>query len=226
MSGRSNLGFVNGSIVGHYRTAAISGLMTGVAANAPIFAARYVPTNPNYRAVLQRLRLQFAIVTPFTAAQEVYIAAYKVHGWSAADTGGSALVLTAPNAMLNDIADIAPSMTINVSTTGALTPGTRTVDANPFLVALGAQIFTASSTTTQAAPFAEEYVLNSDQQYPFNMQGNAALPQNSGGGNAYGPEGIIVQNAILLGAAGTVRFSAEMEWVEYDASTSLGGAMA
>jgi hypothetical protein len=223
--GRSNLGFVSGAIVGHYRTAAISGLVAGAAAGSTLFSARYAPSNANYRAVLQRLRIQMAIISPFTAAQEIYLAAFKVHGFSAADTGGTALTLTAPNAMLNDIADIATSMSINVATTGALTAGTRTVDAQPFLVALGSQTFT-TATAVQAAPFAEEYVLNSDQQYPFNLQGAASLPQNSGGGTAYGPEGIIVQCGIALGAGGTVRCSFEMEWVEYDATTNVGGSLA
>jgi hypothetical protein len=221
---RSNLAFVSGSIVGHYRTAAISGLVAGVAAGGTLLSARFAPTNTSLRMVLQRLRMQMAIIGAFTASQELYCAAYKVHSWSAADTGGTALVLTAPNAMLNTIADVAPSLAIQVAGTGAITAGTRTVDANPFLVALGAQTFT-TATAVQAAPFAEEYVLNSDQQFPFNFQGNAALPQNSGGGNAYGPEGFVVQSGIALGAGGTVRYSFEIEWCEYDATTNLGGVM-
>jgi hypothetical protein len=220
---RSPVGFLSNSIVGHYRTAAISGLVAGVAAGGTILSCRLAPPlgpYQYYRALLQRLRLQMAIISPFTAAQEINCAAYKVHGWTAADTGGTALTLTAPNAMLNDIADSAPQMSIQVAGTGAITAGTRTVDSNPFLVCLGAQTFT-TATAVQAAPFSEEYVLNSDQQFPFNINGAAANYENIGA--SYGPEGIIVQNGILLGGGGTVRFSFEIEWLEYDGISNVGG---
>jgi hypothetical protein len=220
---RSNLAFVNGAITGHYRTAAVSGLVAGAAAGSTLFSARLAPTGTAQyiRAVLQRLRMQMAIISPFTAAQEIYCAAYKAHSWTAADTGGTSLTLTAPNAMLNDIADNAPQLAIQVATTGAMTAGTRTVDSQPFLVALGAQTFT-TATAVQAAPFAEEYVLNSDQQYPFNING-APTANWQGIGNWYGPEGIVVQNGIALGAGGTVRFSFEIDWCEYDSTSTVGG---
>jgi hypothetical protein len=215
---RSPLGFLAGSITGHYRTAAISGLTTGLAANAPIFSFRNA--NSGYlRVLLQRLRMQMAIVTPFTTAQEITCAAYVARSFSSADTGGTNLTLTGVNATLNSISDIACSATARVSTTGALTVGARTVDTQPFLYLPGAQLFAASSTSTQAAPFVEEYVLNSDQQFPLNLQGGALW---QGVGNYNGPEGIVVQNGIAMGAAGTVRFAFEIEWIEYDATTNVG----
>jgi hypothetical protein len=165
--------------------------------------------------------MQMYITVPFTAAQELSCAAYVARSFSAADTGGTALTLTGQNAVLNSVSDIPCSATMNVSTTTALTPGTRTLDVQPFLFCPGSQLFTATSTTTNATPFVEEYVLNSDQQWPLNMQGGA-LWQNIG--TFTGPEGIVVQNGIAMGAGGSVRFVFEIEWVEYNAETNVGSA--
>jgi hypothetical protein len=215
---RSVLGFLAGNITGHYRTAAVSGITTGIAAGATIFTFRNASAG-YIRCLLQRLRMQMSITVPFTAAQELYMAAYVARSFSAADTGGTALTLSGVNATLNSIADAPCVATMSVASTVALTPGTRTLDAQPFLFCPGAQLFTASSTTTNATPFVEEYVLNSDQQFPLNLQGGA-LWNNVG--NFAGPEGIVIQNGFAMGAGGSVRFVVEVEWIEYDARTSTG----
>lgn len=215
---RSPLGFLSGGITGHYRTVAATGITTGLGANAPIFSFRNASTG-YIRCLIQRLRMQMSITVPFTAAQELTCAAFVARSFSAADTGGTALTLTGANATLNSLADAPCTATINVATTAALTPGTRTLDTQPFLYCPGAQLFTASSTTTNATPFVEEYVLNSDQQFPLNLQ-SALLYQNLG--NNVGPEGIIVQSGIAFGAGGSARFVFEVEWIEYDARTNVG----
>jgi hypothetical protein len=220
--GRGNLAFLSGAIRGHYHISAASGLTTGIAAAGTLFSARMAGTGAAQyvRALIQRLHIQIALVTPFTAAQEVQAAAYIAYNWSAADSGGTALTLTAPEAMLNDIADVPPTMAINMATTAALTAGTRTLRANPFLVCAGAQDFAASAETGQEGPFSAEYSVTSNQEFPINLQG-AALWQ--GLGNAYGPEGIVITNGILQGAVGTARILVNMDWVEYDAATNIGG---
>jgi hypothetical protein len=219
--GRGNLAFLSGAIRGHYHISASSGLTTGIAAAGALFTARMAGTGTAQyvRALIQRLQIKIALVTPFTAAQEVQAAAYIAYNWSAADSGGTTLTLTAPEAMLNDIADVPPTMVINMSTTAALTAGTRTLRANPFLVCTGAQNFAASANAGEG-PFSAEYSVTSNQEFPLNLQG-AALWQ--GIGNAYGPEGIVITNGILQGAAGTARILVDMDWVEYDAQTNIGG---
>jgi hypothetical protein len=228
MRGRSPLGFLAGVPTGHYRTVVVSGLMTGIAAAGPIFAARMAGTGANQyvRALIQRLKITLAPVTPFTAAQEFSCAAYRASGWSAADTGGTAVTFTAPTAMLNDIADNPPVLAINVAGTGVITAGTRTLDTQPFLACNGSQLY-AASTNAGVGPFSAEYVLQSDQQFPLNLQGTTlwqAGVASQSTGTAYGPEGIVIQNNILMGAAGVARLVVEMEWVEYNASTNLGVA--
>lgn len=220
---RANLAFLSGGVTGHFRTTALSGLTTTIAAGATVFSARFAPAAPNIymRALLIKFSIRAQIVASFSAAQELAYSAFVARNWSAADTGGTALTLTAPNAMLNSISDIAPQMAIQVAGTGAMTPGTRTVDSNPFIYCAGAQVTTGAALTSAVATLAEDYVVGSDQEYPFNMQGNATPFQALG--NGYGPEGLIVTNNILMGTGGTVRLAFEMEWIEYNAGGAPGG---
>jgi hypothetical protein len=196
--------------------------MSGIAANAPVFAARMAPVAPNIylRAIVIRFSLRVQIVTAFTNAQELAYSGFVARQWSAADTGGSTLTLTPPNAMLNSIADAAPQLSILVASASALTAGTRTLDANPFIYAAGAQVTSAASLNSAVPVIAEDYLINSDQEYPLNLQGTLTPWQSLG--NGYGPEGLVIQNNVLLGAAGTVRMAVEMEWVEYNAQTAPG----
>src|SRR5271154_7188438 len=179
MSGRSNLAFT-GPIYGHYRVAALSGLTTGIAAGATIFAARMAPsaTLPSVitrRALSYRFKMTGLLVTPFTAGQEFSASAFLAHQWSAADTGGTALTLTAPANELNSLADIAPSLQIQVAGAGAMTNGTRNVDVNPFLWCAAAQ---QGALPLLGLPFTAEFGLQSDQQYGANLQGTLTPFQN------------------------------------------------
>lgn len=223
---RSNLAFLAGAITGHYRIAALSGLTTGMAANAPVMAIRMAPAaaQPSsiyLRALIIRFSLRVQVISPFTAAQELAFSAYVARNWSAADTGGTVLTLTAPNNMLNSLSDAAAQLSIQVAGVGALTAGARTLDSNPFLYVAGAQVTTAAALTSAVGVLAEDFLINSDQEYPLNLQGTATpWQQTQTGVAAYGPEGIVVQSNIAQGAGGTVRVGAEIEWVEYNSQTA------
>jgi hypothetical protein len=175
------------------------------------------PSSIYLRALILRFSLRAQVVTPFTAAQELSLSAFIARTWSAADTGGTVLTLTSPNAMLNSLADTPPQLSIQVAGTGAITAGTRTLDANPFLYVAGAQTTTAAALTGPVAVLADEFLVNSDQEFGINLQGTLVPWQSLG--NGFGPEGIVVQSNIAQGAGGTVRVAAEIEWVEYNAQT-------
>jgi hypothetical protein len=212
---RSNLGFTSGNFTGHYRVAAISGLTTGLAAGADVLSFRNSSTG-YVRCALQRLRIMMNLVTPFTAGQEFSLSGFFARSFSADETGGTALTMTTTNATLNSVADQPSAATIRVASAGALTPGTYTLDAQPFIYCPAVQI---AAIPTVINPFEEDYSVGSDQEWPFNMQ-SALLWQNTG--NNVGPEGFIVRNNILQGAAGVVRMAFEIEWVEYNAQTAVG----
>jgi hypothetical protein len=211
------LGFLSNPPLGHYRIAVPTGLTTGLTANAPIFAARWNSTT--IRALITRLEVQAVLVTPFTAAQEITVAAYYARSWTAADTGGTSVTLTTPFNQQNSIADVAPIVTMNVATTAAITAGTRTLDGNALLWTSAAQTLAAAS----AGPLFtyDIFELNSaDSQFPLNIQGANALWQ--GIGTATGPEGIVVTCPVAQSAGGTVRYVIEMEWLEYNITAAVG----
>lgn len=201
---RGTIPFLTGTPVGHYRLAAVSGLTTGMAANANIFMARWGGVTA-VRPLILRFKVSAAIITPFTAAQEVSAAAFIARGFTAADTGGTSLTLTGANNVQNSLADVASSAAIMIAGAAANAAGTRTLDANPFLYMPGSQPLAAANAV--GGPFSAEFALQSDMQFPFNLQNAQAAAANV--------EGIIVQVPIAQGAGGTVRYAVEMEWVEY-----------
>lgn len=202
------LPFVNGTIVGHYRVSIATGLTTTLLAGDPVFSARWTSA-AGIRAALLRLKVQANIITPFTNAQEVAAAATVARAWTVADSAGSAVVLTGSNAMQNSLADAASIAQLRVSGAAALTAGTRTLDANPFLQLSNSQLLAAA--TAAGVPYAAEYGVSSEMQFPFNFNSIAPLQ-----------EGFVVSNAILQGAAGTVRYIIDMEWVEYQGAANVG----
>jgi hypothetical protein len=199
----------SGPLLGKFRVAAISGLVTGAAAGATLFSARFAPTT-FVRAIISQLRLKSQIITPFTAPNEFTLAAYVARSFTASDSGGTAVLPTGLNNLLASISDSAISPLTNftdirVATTGGLTVGTRTLDANPILVLPAAQL--------AASPVSQSYnetdlEANSDQRFALNLQGQT-------GGTATNAEGIVVTSPIAQGAGGVVRFVFEIEWYEY-----------
>lgn len=203
---------VNGPINGKFRVAAFTGLTTGIAANGAIFSMRLAGTG-FYRAVVTDLRLKAQIITPFTAANEISAAAYLVRSFTASDSGGTSLL---PAGLNNYISSVDPPFTttvtdLRVATTGALTAGTRTIDAAPILFLPAAQI----QATASAAQGYFETALSptSDQRFGLNLQGAT-------GGTAANAEGLIVTLPVAQGAGGTVRYAIEIEWVEYTTNSA------
>jgi len=77
------------------------------------------------------------------AAGQGYIDAVFARAFTAADTGGGVLTITGNNAKRLTGMDTTLLSEARISTTGALTPGTRTLDAQPF----GGVAFTVSTAT-------------------------------------------------------------------------------
>lgn len=199
--------FVNGTVVGHYRISVATGLTTGLLALDPIFSARWSST-AGIRAAILRLKLQANIVTPFTNAQEVTAAATMARGWSVADSGGSVVTLTTINNQQSTSSDVASIAGMRIAGAGALTAGTRTLDANPFLQLSNSQLLAAA--TAAAVPGTAEFGVNSEMQFPFVVD---TVAQN---------QGIVVNVPVAHGAAGTVRYIVDLEWIEYSATGNVG----
>src|SRR5271168_3261529 len=163
---------VSGPILGHYRIALISGLTTGLGANAIIFSARWA-TTLNLRGAIQRLKVTAQTITAFTAAQEIQVAAFLASGFTASDTGGTQVLPPAgQNSLLqvNEVAQASVFTDIRIATTTALAAGTRTVDTTPFLAAIGAQELAAAGAAENVI-IADYDAATSDQRLPIILQG-------------------------------------------------------
>lgn len=209
---------VSGPIQGHYRIAAFSGLTTTLAAGAILFAARWA-TTANLRAAIQRLKVTAQIITPFTSAQELQIAGFLASAFTASDTGGTAI--TPPPAGQNSLIQVvegaqASQFTdIRIASATAVAAGTRTQDTLAFMGGIAAQLLAAASAA-QNIIVADYDAATSDQRMPIILQGGGPTTHGSSTNVAANAQGIEVVNGILQGAAGTVRYLVEMEWLEYN----------
>lgn len=198
---------------GAYRVAAVSGLVTGVAAGATLFSMRWSPpAAPSIGMVklcaIQRIRAKWRTVAGFTAAQEVGLAAYVARSFSASDSGGTGVNLAGPNHEKR--VGIAPPAGVQVggmpasqmadmriANTGALTNGTRTPDAQPFMQDVYAEL--AAAATVGKGRFDVDFGNVDQPGFPIILSAN---------------EGVIVTNTVLMGAGGTARLIVEVDWLE------------
>lgn len=216
---------VSGPILLHGRIAAFSGLTTGLAAGAILFAARWA-TQQFLRAAITRLKVTAQIVTPFTSAQELQVAAYLCSAFTASDTGGT--TITPPPAGQNSLIQVAESSIasawtdLRIASAAAVAAGTRTVDALAFAGGIGAQLLAAASAAENLILL--DYDVSSDQRWPVILQGGGPTSHGSATNVAANAQGFELQSPVAQGAGGTVRYLVEMEWLEYywDSAEVLG----
>lgn len=114
--------------LGHYAVAARTGLVAaGAAANSEIFHARW--SDATRFAVIYDMWLdEFDNTTGFTAGRFQFDL-MMARVWSADGAGGTALTLTGDNQAMRASMGASLFGAIRVATTAALTPGTKTLDA-------------------------------------------------------------------------------------------------
>lgn len=106
---------------------ASTGLITGIAANGAIFSFRNMSAN---KIVFEKLGINFVLTTAFTTPQRLEFAVLMQRAFIASDTGGTQIAFTGNNTK-SDTTLLAPSnVDCRIATTTALTPGTKTPDAN------------------------------------------------------------------------------------------------
>lgn len=169
---------------------ATSGLLAGASANTAVFSLRNTGTN---LILVHRLQVGFITTTAFTTAQGLTYAAYKATGFSASDSGGTALYTAGQNKYRTSFTNIASAPDIRISSTAALTAGTRTLET----VALG---IAGGSSTAVGTSLPPTGLLTHDAgDYPV------VLAQN---------EGIIINNLVAMGAAGVINLHVNIEFSE------------
>lgn len=109
-------------IGGHYRTILTTGATTGIAAGGALLSLRW--TNPDRALEINRIRAWATIGTVFTTAQENSIDIARVTGFTAADTGGTAIDLVESCRKNRSNMKASAIQSLRVAGAAALTPGT------------------------------------------------------------------------------------------------------
>ena len=191
---------------GGYSLCAVSGALTGVAAGTAtaghLWVARWAPTIGvgNYApqfALLQRLRARWFTILGFTAAQQIGIELFQLRSFTANYSGGTAQTLTTPNQKSRTNMPASAFADIRIGTTGALTAGTQTLDAQPIRRTAFAEL--AAAATVPKGQM-ELFLSREDlERYPIVLAAN---------------EGLMIRNTVLMGAGGTAELDVEMDWLE------------
>lgn len=172
------------------QTGALAGVATGT--TGLIFSLRNASANP---IMVRRVGVGFITTTAFTAAQMIGFGLIVGRNWSVADSGGSALTLTGNNAKHRSSMGNLTSVDARLSTTAALTSGTKTLDGNT----LGQAAGWSGGQGTTIAPALSNLFGHDSEDYPI------IIGQN---------EGISIQNLTAMGAGGVGVAIVNLEFAE------------
>jgi hypothetical protein len=172
--------------------AASTGLLTAVAAGGALFSLRNLSSN---LIVVSRVGIGFVCTTAFTAAQRMEFQLQVARAFTASDTGGTTLALTANNGKHRTSLATPSSLDCRIATTAALTAGTKVLDTT----ALGITGFWVPGvgTSLQVAP--DNLFSHSAGDYPLVLGLN---------------EGLNVVSNVLMGAAGVGVAYVNVEFAE------------
>jgi hypothetical protein len=166
--------YVDPGALGSYSLGMTSGAMAvALAANSPVFSFRWGNANI---AVVRKVWFTMTFGIGFAAGASV-INLIVARSFSASDTGGTGATLTTNNCKLRTNMGTTLLTDARIATTGTLTAGTRTLDAQP-ISAMGWN--TGTTSTTYEFPLFEanmgagEYPLVLAQNEGFVITGNVA----------------------------------------------------
>lgn len=184
-------------MLGSYQVSANTGALTTVAASTSsagtIFSFRYLAGGSGTVAVVKRISVGFVCTTAFGTPQMMGYGVFAARGFTASDSGGTALTLTGNNNKMRTSFATSTVADARVATTGALTAGTRTIDSQP--IAMTNFWVPAAGTS-----LVQTEILNYDAgDY------NLVLGTN---------EGFVINNMVLMGATGVGTATVNVEWFE------------
>ena len=121
-----------------YRLSAFTGTIgAALAANSELFQFRFV-SGTKTRAVIQKVIFDgLAMVAVSTAVGPLGFMLKPARAWSVAGSGGTRIAVTGDNLQLETAQPVSQVNDMGIATTGALTAGTKTKDANAIGQALG-----------------------------------------------------------------------------------------
>lgn len=191
---------------GEFRLCAPSGASTVVAAGTTtaghIFAMRWTETTK--KAIIRYVKADFILTTAFGAAQSMGVDLIAARSYSASHTGGTAIdagstITGSGKLRTGQDSSLFIANSVRIGSTGALTAGTQTLDANALASGrahMGAIGATLSVTLLDARV---------DGSYSDTLRSPIVLSQN---------EGIVLRNLVLMGATGVGTWDITVEWDE------------
>lgn len=184
-------------LLGAYSKSMSSGTIgAGASANSPVFSFRYGGSGGNV-AVVRRVNITVAgTATAFAAGTGIF-EMYAARSFTASDTGGTAGTLTGNNSKLRTSFPTTQLADFRISSTAALSAGTRTLDSNPL-----ASVNVAVGTSTSAQLLGQTVFYEPGQagDYPLILAAN---------------EGFVIQATVP--ATGTWSIQVRVDWEEYSA---------
>jgi hypothetical protein len=108
-----------------------------LAANSELLQFRFVTGTKNF-AVVEKVTLDgVGIITAATAAGALGFQLTPARQWTVAGSGGTRIAQTGDNLQLETASPNSQVLDLGIATTGALTAGTKTLDANSIGQAIG-----------------------------------------------------------------------------------------
>jgi hypothetical protein len=184
---------------GYYRESVPTGAIAAtLAASSTLLSFRW--TDATRLAIVQSVRVSAIVTSAITTAVPFDLALFFARSFTASDTGGTAITPTSTGQKLRTSMGSSLVGDFRVASTATLTPGTRTLDAQPIDriqgfsgTALGTNVF-----GNGAGPL-PLFVIETDGDHPL------VLAQN---------EGFVIQNPLAGPATGTITLLFRVRWGE------------
>jgi len=181
---------------GAFRIDALSGqIAASLAANSPLFSFRW--TDATRKCVLTDLQVGIIVDGTITTAVAMALEAVIARSFTVSDTGGTTLTIAGNNGKMQTTMASTLTGDARIASTGTLSAGTRTLDAQGFGMAIGGSGTTAGAGTALA--------MTSIYRPIAGVEPPVVFDQN---------EGFIIRNMLTGPASGTWRFAVMAAWAE------------
>jgi hypothetical protein len=169
-----------GQILGHYRATGVTGASVSISAGGIISSLRW--PDPQRFLVLNSIQVSVCTNTSVTTSTVVDLGAYICRGFTADDTGGTAISLVGNYQKNRAVMGSSLVNSLRIGTTGAIASGTRTQDAVPFAASAFPMLMAVTATGTavasppgMACPVVDLYRWNAFGQHPIVLGYNEGI---------------------------------------------------
>lgn len=189
---------------GIFRAGMLSGtIAAALAANSELFQFRYV-TAASRIALVTKVEVSAAINLAATAAGFGALRMTAARAWTAAGSGGTRATLTTNNAKLRTSMATSEVNDMGIATTGALTAGTKTLDATD-LSAVSFSILTGAITVAidgNVLPWTKLFEADTEDGHPLVLANQ---------------EGFVIRSGVAMPATATWQLGVNVHWMEVPA---------